>query len=232
VVFEPHKVRERAWIVYFNYMMLSVASNENGENGETNNFRRNVQLALNDSRIFLEPRYANVQTLCLLAMHGEDYAAPNLSWMLLGHACRQAEALGLHSPAHQDLDSRQQRLCLFWFLFLLDKSCSLAFGRPAFLPTALYQNVPVPDQSFLLKFSPHERVGFGDGQVSSYGSRFGAEVFTRSIQWAKLAGSVVDLLAMDASVPRKQEIQSNLEAWYLDTNQVRWKAFNEIKLVV
>ncbi|OQD98335.1 hypothetical protein PENSOL_c009G03385 [Penicillium solitum] len=92
--------------------MLSIASNENGENGETKIFRRNVQLALNDSSIFLKPSYANVQALCFLAMHGEDYAAPNLSWMLLGHACRQAEALGLHSPAHQDLDSRQQRLCL------------------------------------------------------------------------------------------------------------------------
>ncbi|KAJ5185839.1 Transcription factor [Penicillium cf. griseofulvum] len=219
VVFEPHKVRERAWIAYFNYMILSIVSNENGENCETNNFRRNVQLALNDSRIFLEPRYANVQALCFLAMHGENCAAPNLSWMLLGHACRQAEALGLHLPAHQDLDSRQQRLCLFWFLFLLDKSCSLAFGRPAFLPTALYQNVPIPDQSFLLKFNPHERVRFGDGQASIYGSRFSAEVITRSIQWANLGGSVVDLLAMDASVHRKQEIRSSLEAWYLDTKQ-------------
>jgi hypothetical protein len=99
VVFEPHKVRETAWIAYFNYMMLSIASDENGEGEETNKFRRNVQLALNDSRIFLEPRHANVQTLCFLAMNDEDYAAPNLSWMLLGHACRQAEALVLHSPA-------------------------------------------------------------------------------------------------------------------------------------
>ncbi|KAJ5827562.1 Transcription factor [Penicillium robsamsonii] len=219
VVFEPHKVRERAWIAYFNYMMLSIAENESGENDETKNFRRNVQVALNDSRIFLEPRYANVQALCFLAMHGEDYAAPNLSWMLLGHACRQAEALGLHSPAHHDVDSRQQRLCVFWLLFLIDKSCSLSFGRPAFLPTALYKNVPLPDQSFLLKFIPHERAGFGDGQGSSYGSRFGAEIITRSIQWAKLGGSVVDLLTTDGSVYRKQDIRSSLEDWYLNTNQ-------------
>ncbi|KAJ5494629.1 Transcription factor, partial [Penicillium fimorum] len=219
VVFEPHKVRERGWIAYFNYMMLSIASNENGENGETKNFRRNVQIALNDSSIFLEPRYANVQALCFLAMHGEDYAAPNLSWMLLGHACRQAEALGLHSPADHDVDSRQQRLCLFWLLFLIDKSCSLSFGRQAFLPTTLYKNVPLPDQSSLLKFVPHERPGFGGGQVSSYGSRFGAEIITRSIQWAKLGGSVVDVLAVDGLVHRKQDILSRLEDWYLSTNQ-------------
>ncbi|OQE06566.1 hypothetical protein PENVUL_c017G03689 [Penicillium vulpinum] len=219
VIFEPHKVRERGWIAYFNYTMLSIASNENGENAETKNFRRNVQLALNNSSIFIEPRYANVQALCFLAMHGEDYAAPNLSWMMLGHACRQAEALGLHSPAYQNEDSRQQRLCLFWLLFLIDKSCSLAFGRPAFLPTALYQNVLLPDQCSLLKFKPHERAWFGDGQASAHGTRFGAEIVTRCIQWAKLGGSIADLLAMDGPVNQKQEIRSSLEAWYLDTTQ-------------
>ncbi|CAI7583720.1 unnamed protein product [Penicillium glandicola] len=218
VVFEPHKVQERGWIAYFNYMILSMASNDNGENSETKNFRHNVQLALNDSSIFLEPRHANVQALCFLAMHGEDYAAPNLSWMLLGHACRQAQALGLHSPGQQEVDS-QQRLCLFWLLFLIDKACSLSFGRPAFLPTALYQNVPLPDQSFLLKFKPHEGAAFGNGQVSAHGSHFGAEILIRSIQWAKLGGLVSDLLAMDSPVHRKQEIRSSLEAWYLDTNQ-------------
>ncbi|OQE10701.1 hypothetical protein PENFLA_c081G08660 [Penicillium flavigenum] len=219
VVFEPHKVRERGWIAYFNYTMLCIVSNENGENSETKNFRRNVQLALNDSSIFLEPCLVNVQALCFLAMHGEDYAAPNLSWMLLGHACRQAEALGLHSPTHQDADWRQQRLCLFWLLFLIDKSCSLSFSRPAFLPTALYHNVPLPDRSFLLKFKPHERAWFANGQPSIHGSRFGAEFFTHYVQWAKLAGSVVDLLATADSIHRKQEIRSSLEAWYLDTNQ-------------
>ncbi|KAJ6190261.1 Transcription factor [Penicillium mononematosum] len=219
VVFEPHKVRERGWIAYFNYTMLCIVSNENGENSETKNFRRNVQLALNDSSIFLEPCLVNVQALCFLAMHGEDYAAPNLSWMLLGHACRQAQALGLHSPTHQDTDSRQQRLCLFWLLFLIDKSCSLSFSRPAFLPTAFYHNVPLPDRSFLLKFKPHERAWFVNGQPSVYGSRYGSEFFTHYIQWAKLAGSVVDLLATDGSIHRKQEIRSSLETWYLDTNQ-------------
>ncbi|OQE37661.1 hypothetical protein PENCOP_c009G02782 [Penicillium coprophilum] len=219
VVFEPHKVREKAWVAYFNYMMLSIVSNEDGENGETKRFRRNVQLALSDSSIFLKPSYANVQALCFLAMHGEDYAAPNLSWMLLGHACRQAEALGLHSPAHQDVDLRQQWLCLFWLLFLIDKSCSLSFGRPAFLPTALYQNVSLPDQSFLLRFNPHERAGFGNGHVPTSGSRFGAEIITRSIQWAKLGGSVAELLAMDGSVHRKQEVRSSLETWWLDTHE-------------
>jgi hypothetical protein len=220
VVFEPHKVRETAWIVYFNYMMLSIASDENGEGEETNKFRHNVQLALNDSRIFLEPRHANVQALCFLAMHGEDYAAPNLSWMLLGHACRQAEALGLHSPSQRDTESGQKRLCLFWLLFMIDKSCSLAFGRPAFLPMTLYRNVPLPQRSFLLRWNPHERAKFANYQDSAHGSQFGAEILTRSLEWAKIGGSLVELLATGESGTTKQDIRAKLETWFLDTNQV------------
>ena len=220
MVFEPHKVRETAWIAYFNYMMLSIVSDENGESEETDKFRRNVQLALNDSRIFLEPRHANVQALCFLAMHGEDYAAPNMSWMLLGHACRQAEALGLYSPGQGDGESGQKRLCLFWLLFIIDKSCSLAFGRPAFLPTTLHKNVPMPPRSFLLKFNPHERATFANYQEFPKGSEFGAEVVTRSIEWAKFGGSLAEILATGESINAKREIRSKLEAWFLDTNKV------------
>ncbi|KAJ5297882.1 Transcription factor [Penicillium antarcticum] len=219
VVFEPQNVRMKAWVVYFNYMILSVMSNETGESDETSRFRRNMQLALNDSSVFLEPRHVNVQALVFLAMHGEDYAAPNLSWMLLGHACRQAEALGIHLPYHQPPEHRQQRLCLFWMLFLIDKSCSLAFGRPAFLPTALYQNVPLPDPTFILKFNPHERVAFGGQQGVSKGSQFGAEVLMRSIQWAKLAGVLSDLLSTGDSSNARVEIRSKLERWYLETDR-------------
>jgi hypothetical protein len=220
VVFEPHQVREKAWVIYFNYMMLSIASNESGESEDTNQFRRNVQLALDDSRIFLEPRYANVQALCFLAMHGEDYASPNLSWMLLGHACRQAEALGLHSTSQRDEKAGQQRLCLFWLLFMIDKSCSLAFGRPAFLPTAVYKDVPLPHRSSLLKFNPHERAAFVNYQSCAQGSQFGAELVTRSIEWAKLGGSLGEILATGGSILAKGEIRSKLEGWFSDTNQV------------
>lgn len=99
----------------------------------------------------------NVQALALLSIHGEDFAAPNVSSMLLAHACRQAEALGLHvRGAEGNFDDSQHRLCLFWMLFTLDKSCALAFGRPTFLPLALYRHVPLPDEQFTLNFRPHD----------------------------------------------------------------------------
>ena len=221
VIFEPQKVRERAWVVFVNYTLLSALSTDTYKSDEAEKLRRNIQLALNDSSIFLEPSQANVQALTLLAMHGEDYTAPNLSWMLLGHACRQAEALGLHTPAHQDVESRQQRLCLFWLLFMIDKSCSLAFGRPAFLPTALYCNVPPPDDHFLLKFHPHDCTALGNSQAPSQTSTFGAVFFSRSVEIAKLTGRILDVLATSESFLAKTNLRSELEAFYEDTYQVR-----------
>lgn len=220
-MFEPQKVRDKAWIIYFNYLLLSIVSAENDESNEKEKFRHNVQLALNDSSIFLVPSITNVQALAILATHGEDYASPNLSWMLLGHACRQAEALGLHFPSSQLSESDQQhRLCLFWLLSMMDKSCSLAFGRPAFLPTASYQNVPVPDYKFLTKFQPHNRAVFAKQQTCPGTSNFGPRFLSRSFELTSLMGCIQSLLATGESPLTKEEIRSQLHVWHLETDHV------------
>ncbi|OGE47794.1 hypothetical protein PENARI_c037G00954 [Penicillium arizonense] len=51
------------------------------------------------------------------------------------------------------------------------------------------------------------------------GSRFGAEVLIRSIQWAKLAGVLSDLLSTDDSTNARVAIRSELEKWHLETEQ-------------
>ncbi|PYI27435.1 hypothetical protein BP00DRAFT_405016 [Aspergillus indologenus CBS 114.80] len=218
VVFEPHRVQEKAWVVYFNYMLLAAVPVE-GDSKEAAVLRQNVHLALNNSSIFLEPRDVNVQVLAFLAMHGEDYAAPNTSWMLLGSACRQAEALGMHISSSQgSFESRQHHLCLFWLLFLMDKSCSLAFGRPAFLPTALYHHVPLPDESTLLMFQPHTRMH--GTEIPQRVSHFGAQMLRCSIELAKLMGILADVLATGHStIYSRAELRSRLNAWYSNSNQ-------------
>ncbi|KAE8324017.1 fungal-specific transcription factor domain-containing protein [Aspergillus sergii] len=221
VVFEPHKVREKAWVVYLNFLILSDISTGDDDGKEAEGLRRNLQLALNDSRIFLEPREVNVQALTLLSMHGEDYATPNLSWMLLGHACRQAEALGLHVSNHPSAELRQKRLCLFWLLFVMDKSCSLAFGRPAFLPTAVYQKVPLPDDDILLRF--HLRDGEKNAQKVS---RFGAQHFRRSVDLSKLTGLILDALPTGHSWLARRGIRSKLDDWYQGTVQALTETMN------
>ncbi|KAE8393475.1 hypothetical protein BDV23DRAFT_149253 [Aspergillus alliaceus] len=226
VVFEPHKVREKAWVIYLNYLLLCAASAKNEDTQEIHGFRRNVELALNDSRIFLEPREANVQALALLALHGEDYAAPNLSWMLLGHACRQAEALGLHERRHDVFNPQQQSLCLFWLLFMMDKSCALAFGRPVFLSTAIYRDLPLPDDEVLLNF--HLRASSDDEiqQAPSHGFRFGAHFLRRSMELSRLTGLALDVLATGESSLAKRDVWSRLDGWYLETKRVLTEAMD------
>lgn len=219
IVFEPEKVREKAWVVSFNYVLLAAISTQHDEYEDK--LRRNFQLALNDSRIFLEPSLANVQALVLLAVHGEDFAAPNISWMLLSHACRQAEALGLHAENSKDtFDEWQHKLCLFWMLFTLDKSCALAFGRSAFLPLSLYRHVPLPEKEFMQKFSPHDTKDFGSEQQNSQNSGFGALMFENTIELAKLTSDVLDALGVGNSDQSKDESRSKLEKWFSTTNMV------------
>ena len=223
IMFDPANVRRKAWVVYVNYMILAlVSADQQGDDKgpEAEQFRRNMRLALNDSSIFLEPDELNVQALTLLAVHGEDFASPNLSWMLLGHACRQAEALGLHEPAHADDGSRQRRLCNFWLLFAVDKSCSLAFGRSSFFPSARYRHVPLPDFEYLRKFQPHKEPTFGD-QDPRYGtSTFGAHHFLTRIELSMLIGSILDLSIPGVPTVSKEELAAQLDAWYRRSHQV------------
>ncbi|GFG20311.1 uncharacterized transcriptional regulatory protein C11D3.07c [Aspergillus udagawae] len=219
VVFEPQNVQEKAWVVYFNYLLLAAVSAENYQDEEK--FRHNTHLALKDSSIFLVPHVSHVQVLALLAIHGEDFAAPNISWMLLGHACRQAEALGLHmSTREATSELSQHRLCLLWMLFILDKSCALAFGRPAFLSISLYRHVPLPDDQFMLKFQPHYAAEHRNRQHHPQVTNFGVLVFKRSVELAKLTGYVLEILATGKSSITKSGIQSKLNAWFLQTNKV------------
>ncbi|KAK1458660.1 hypothetical protein CCUS01_09137 [Colletotrichum cuscutae] len=221
IVFNPDKVSQKAWLVYFNYIMLAQVSPEKEDHGEeAARFRQNMRMALNDSRIFLEPRQVNVQALALLAVHGEDYASPNLSWMLVGHACRQAEALGLHLPTPRDVESYQRSLSMFWLLFVLDKSCALAFGRSPFLPMKLYQEVPLPDISYLLKFQPHLDSDFSSAPPAARPSEFGAHFFIRGIELARIMGSVVDTLATGSSPSSRETIKLQLEEWSNQTKRI------------
>ncbi|KAK2013629.1 hypothetical protein LZ32DRAFT_557688 [Colletotrichum eremochloae] len=221
IVFHPEQVTQKAWVVYFNYIMLAQASTEEeNQANQAANFRRNVRNALNDSSIFLEPREINVQALAILAMHGEDYTSPNLSWMIVGHACRQAEALGLHKPPHLDFESYQRSLSLFWLLFIVDKSCTLAFGRSPFLPVNSYHDVPLPEFNYLLKFQPHTDSRFEDSQTPSRPSNFGARYFMGSIKLAKIMGSIIEFLSPGPSAFSRHEIKIQLEKWYASTNKI------------
>ncbi|PTD10736.1 hypothetical protein FCULG_00007727 [Fusarium culmorum] len=220
VIFKPEGVSRKAWIVYINYMILAMLSED--QSREAKGFRHNVEIALNDSKIFLEPHLVHLQTLILLAIHGEDYASPSLSWMLVGHACRQAEALGLHLSNGSDSETHQRRLSLFWMLFAVDKSCSLAFGRPCFLPSTTYAKVALPDLGHLARFQP--RSDSADGRAKS--SIFGAHMFLARMELARLEGDVLHLVNSEVLGTSRNQLRENLTEWHTRTNQVLHNIFN------
>ncbi|KAI8689556.1 Zn(2)-C6 fungal-type domain-containing protein [Fusarium sp. Ph1] len=213
VLFEPETVTAKAWVVFVNYMLLALATGSGLHADAATAFRKNMCLALDDAKIFLEPSEVNIQALILLALHGEDFALPNMSWMLTGQACQQAQVLKLHSVTGSDTSSpeQQRRLCLFWALFMADKSCSLAFGRPVFLPAEWFQNVPLPQFKYLQQFHAHH----SQGQPAT--SEFGAHLFLQTIQLSKLIGFI---LVPKGASSETDMLNSLLNSWYQQTYEL------------
>lgn len=194
--------------------------------------RWNTWLALEDSCIFLEPSTVKIQALVLVACHGQDFATPSLSWNLVGHACRMAQALGLHmlgSTTNAEKQSSDHALCLFWSLFMIDKSLSLAFGRPPFLPGLFYERVPVPGLDLLAKFKPHApKAEQEDAQENKEKDMFGAFYVLQSLKLARTMGAISDGLqagngammkgdTSDRFITRHKE---ELDAWMRETFEV------------
>lgn len=219
VIFEPDLVLEPGWIVFVDFILVNALAADESQSGLTESLRANTRAALDDARMFLEPSLINIQAFLLLASHGEDYATPNLSWMLMGHACRQMQALG---PGLTNLGykERQQQLSLFWSLFVLDKACSLAFGRPTQLPTTAYENVPLPDFEYLLGYHPHLDSAEVWHNNNTPSSTFGAQFFLQSIALAKITGRVLALLSSPDSESQQQTVLAELDAWDLHTGEV------------
>ena len=219
VVFEP-SAAPKAWVIFVNYILSAAPATNATEIGLANMWRLNSRLALESASVFLESSKINIQAFMLLAFHGEDFAFPNISWMLTSHACRQAEALGIHIPlATADFNAQQQQLCLFWALFITEKWCSLAFGRQVFMPTSLYSHVPLPNFAYLTTFKPHLH-DLSSEHWKELSSTFGAHVFFQNIELSKLAGTVLECLAYGQSPAARDELKSRLDHWYETTNQV------------
>ncbi|KIL85838.1 hypothetical protein FAVG1_10807 [Fusarium avenaceum] len=217
VIFKPETVTRKAWVVYVNYMLLAMLSGD--KNTRAQNFRQNMKLALNDSSIFLEPHEAHLQALILLAIHGEDYSSPSSSWMLVGHACRQAQVLGLHLSTNVEYEIRQRRLSLFWLLFAIDRSCSLAFGRPCFLPSDVHSQVPLPDFSYLTRFEPRSDLAAA-GKTKRQSSMFGAHMFLARIELASLTSNDYSRPNNEGTAEGRGLLRANLVEWHARTVKI------------
>ncbi|KAL7813530.1 fungal-specific transcription factor domain-containing protein [Trichoderma aethiopicum] len=225
ILFNPSAVPQKAWIVYVDFILLTLLQPDPSQADVVENLKKNTERALNDFRIFLEPSEINIQALMLLGCHGEQYASPNLSWMLVGHACRQAQALGLHKTGRGPYIQQQRRLALFWSLFSVDKSCSLAFGRPMLLPTAICEDVPLPDFQYLLGYHLHQHQPIPT-QSSPRTSTFGAHFFIQGMHLAKLTSAVLNLLSSPETTTDHEALAAKLQSWDSTTNELLLRILN------
>ncbi|KAH8888639.1 hypothetical protein GQ53DRAFT_243765 [Thozetella sp. PMI_491] len=204
----------RIWVVFINYMLLASPSSCAQAPQLAQAWRVNARVALEHAGLFLEPSKVAVQTFMLLAVHSDDFVSPNISWMLMSHACRQAQALSLQVRSTcLDPDEWQRQLSLFWCLFVVDKWFALAFGRPAFLPGVLYKNVPSPSLEHLTKFKPH----FDNLETTPWDKNrttFGAHVFFQCIELAKLTDVILERLSAEDALCDRSELKASLDNWH------------------
>ena len=193
-------------------------------------FNRGVQwntwLLLDDASIFLEPSEASIQALVLVAAHGQEIATPSLCWTLVRQACQMAQSLAIHIPtqnAPRDSETYAQRNCVFWSLFILDKSLSLSFGRPPVLPGYLYKTVPPLDPAELAKYRPHKKFEAApEASKTSYAETFGSFYIMRSKGLADIEADIQDTIQREGKSSHEQisRLQTALHIWMETTHKV------------
>jgi hypothetical protein len=225
LVFQPSKVQERGWLLLFNALLSTNLSLMKSSDTRLNQgLQWNTWMLIEDSGVFLDPSEINIQALLLVAAHGQDISTPSLCWTLISHACQMAQTLALHLPkpgSPKKSEINLQRNCLFWSLFIIDKSLSLSFGRPPLLPGYLYKEVPPPDPTQLAQYRPHlNSTPTPCGGTENLSHReFGTFYIMQLKALANLQAETQDSLQRDGGSNRTNLVNS-LDLWMEITQQV------------
>ena len=211
----PHQVHDRAWLVMYYSIILSIVSSTDPMDESTKaKLRCNLWLALNDVRLLLEPSEPNIQALILLACHVEEFTTPSLCWMLVTNACRLLQALGV-SHRRFDIQTRERRVMMFWHLNILDKGLALIFGRPPTFHRAMAREICLPTLDQLLPFQPHRTSGDAP-------ALFGAHYMHHTLLLSRVMGDVWHCL-YEETAPENHSVESaikHLESWYHKAQEV------------
>ncbi|KAI9641597.1 hypothetical protein NHQ30_010410 [Ciborinia camelliae] len=133
-----------------------------------------------------------------------------------------AQSLNLHIPSPKypkNSKENGQRNSLFWNLFMLDKSLSLAFGRPPFLLSQVYEGVDPPDPAFLATFRPHRPSSGGVGTLeqNQLSDDFGALYFGLARELFVLQGKIIDIAHLihngESGTEQISAMKQTLEVW-------------------
>jgi hypothetical protein len=229
LAFEPSKIQERGWLLIFNTILsTAVALSEVPDTKLSHGLMWNTWTVLEDSAVFLKPTEVKIQALLLIAAHGQEISTPSLCWTLVCHTCRRAQSLALHLPtdtAPVGSESHLERICQFWALFVIDKSISSSFGRPAFLPVHLYENVPIPSSESLANYRPHNSIKStllsGTSGISDPGGFATAHFFqsrSLAIIHGKIQDAMHDKVHLDLMI--LATLENELDSWLESTKTV------------
>lgn len=226
IVFKPSTVHERGWLLLFNACLSTTLSLMDMPDARLNRgVQWNTWLLLDDASIFLEPSEVSFQALILVATHSQDISTPSLCWTLVSQACQIAQSLALHLPtkkAPEGSETYAQRICVFWSLFILDKSLSLSFGRIPLLPGYLYKDVPPLDPVELSKYRPHKKSETHTPSQTSPSECFGSFYIMRSKALADIEGDIQDTFQRRGRSDKAEiaSLKTTLDLWMESTRQV------------
>ncbi|KAA8651967.1 Zn(II)2Cys6 transcription factor [Aspergillus tanneri] len=212
VASRPHQVHDRAWLVMFYSVTLSVVSSTNPSDESTKaNLRSNLWLAFNDVRLLLEPNVSSIQALVILACHVEEYMTPSLCWVLVTKACVMLQALGV---THWRLDSptRERRTMLFWRLNTLDKSLALILCRPPTFHREMATGIALPTLEQLLHSQPYHP---SSGAPALFEAHYMYQMHLLSRVMADVWHCLYGQDSDDVHT-----IKENLESWHLQATEV------------
>lgn len=208
----PHQVHDRAWLVMFYSVALSVNSSSNPPDDATKEkLRSNLWLAFNDVRLLLEPSVSSIQALVIMACYAEEYMTPSLCWTLVNKACTMLQALGI---THWRLDSatRERHIMLFWRLNFMDKALALVLCRPPTFHREMTTAIAMPKLDQLVPHQPEQLSG-------SAPSLFVAHFTHQMHLLSRIMGDVWHCLYGQDS-DNGHTIIENLESWYRQATQV------------
>ncbi|KAL4783115.1 hypothetical protein BJX76DRAFT_270097 [Aspergillus varians] len=95
---------------------------------------KNLNVLLEECRIFSVPSFGNVLALALASMKAQIEANPFLGCTLISTAATHCQNLGYsHDSAHGNSSNSRR---LFWSVYMLEKQISLFFGRASVIQDA------------------------------------------------------------------------------------------------
>ena len=220
---QPEQINDKAYLVlFYGVMLTSLSADPNSKEEDRTKLKWNLWLAMNDARLFLEPRDLHIQALLLLVVHVQDFHTPSLCWMMAGNACRMLLAMGITSHSLSDT-TKERRAFIFWTLHSLDIALALVFGRPATFPLHLLDEVPMPTLRSMVSLRPHldPHGTNGNGSRGETPSLYGAHTFHFMHVNSKILADVW-LCIFDPKQARltTDQVLGQLDSWYEEASTV------------